>query len=182
MSIQATAVKIGSKNAVKLLKRMAEPFRRWYTKRARKRQGKEFIQPYVIALLILSTASGCATVQKAADNLAIAVDDKVYNSSTAIVVLPDGYDINPYVTDAADQRQTIDGWKIKYEIIPKANHVAPMLKDKLYQGNKGNQSSLLSDVIKAAVQEEMASQKPQDSGVADAAALLQSEAAKDGIK
>ena len=182
ISISAIAAGVGKKAAKKIGKKIVkaavEPIRKKATTNARKRQGKQFIKPYMVALLMLPTLVSCSTI----DNALIAADSAFYDNSTAIVVLPDGYDINPYVTDAADQRQTIDGWKIKYEIIPKADHVAPSLKDKLYQGNKGQQSSLLSDVIKAAIQEEVASQKPAESGAADAIDKLKQEAAKEGIQ
>jgi len=182
MSIETVAAKIGLKAGKKGLKAMFEPIRRWFTKGARKRQGKEVIRPYVIAFLLVSMASGCATVRKCVDNLAIAVDDKFYDSSTAIVALPKGYDIAPYIEDADGVERTIDGWKIKYRIIEVPGHVHKNLKDEVMRGNKAEASSL-QQVVEAAVKAQLGlnTAPAQPSGAADAQERFIEDAKAEGI-
>ena len=175
--------KIGIKAAKSGFKAMFEPIRQWFTKGARKRQGKEVIRPYVIAFMLVSMASGCATVRKGVDNLAIAVDDKFYDSSTAIIALPKGYDIAPYIEDADGVERTIDGWKIKYRIMEVPGHVHKNLKDEVMRGNKAEASSL-QQVVEAAVKTQlgMTTAPAQPSGAADAIDKLKAEAAKEGVQ
>lgn len=137
------AIKLGTKAVTGNWRSWLEPLRRMLTKRARKAEGRENIKPYAIALLILPLA-GCGTI----NNALIKVDDSLYGSSTAGVLLPDGYQINPYVTDSKGDRQNIDGWQIKYEILPAAGHRHKEVKEVILQGNRASQSPVI-DFIKS---------------------------------
>jgi len=142
MSIQTTVTKAAAKQLGKGWKLLFEKVRVWATKGARKRQGKEMINPYVLAFIMLSM-TGCATV----DNLLIAADDNLYASSTATVALPPGYDARPYVIDAAANRIDVDGWQVKWEIVPSASFKATLLSEAISKPRKQSVMGPVMDLI-----------------------------------
>jgi hypothetical protein len=142
MSIQTTVTKAAMKQVGKGWKVLFEKVRVWATRGARKRQGKEMINPYVIAFALLSM-TGCATV----DNLLIAADDQLYASSTATVALPPGYDARPYVIDANQTRVDVEGWQVKWEIVPSASFKATLLSEAIAKPRKQNVMGPVMDLI-----------------------------------
>lgn len=167
MNIQAQAAKVAAKQLSKGWKAIFERVRVWATKDARKRQGKEMINPYVIAFAMLSM-TGCATV----DNLLIAADDNLYASSTATVAIPPGYDARPYVIDAVANRIDVDGWQVKWEIVPSASFKATLLSEAIAKPRKQSVMGPVMDLIA----DNQA--KPSESSGASSAAQAIIDAAK----
>lgn len=174
MSIEGKVAKVAVKQVTKGWRNWIEPVRRFLTKRARKAEGKQNIQPYAIAFMALSL-TGCSTINKSL----IAVDDSLYGSSTAGVLLPDGHILQPYVTDAADNRQNIDGWKVKYEIVPVAGHVHREVKDVIMQGRRAPKSAVV-ELIAGQLAAGDTAVAPSAAG--NAAAMLLDAADKAGVK
>lgn len=166
MSIKTKAAKAGLKIGGKPVRRAAEKVRVWATKKARKRQGKETINPYVLAFALLS-ASGCASIDRAL----IAVDDGLYGSSTALVALPPGYDARPYVIDAGANRVDVDGWQVKWEIVPSATFKETMLSEAIAKPRKQSVMGPVMDLIDK-------QDAPESSNASEAIDLLKQEAAK----
>ncbi len=179
MSIKAKAAKAGLKIGGKLVRRVAEKVRVAATKAARKRRGKEIINPYVLAFALLS-ASGCASIDRAL----IAVDDGLYGSSTALVALPPGYDARPYVIDAGANRVDVDGWQVKWEIVPSSSFSATMLSDAIAKPRRQSVMGPVMDLIDGQTPKLNATMTPavNDAGLSEITDLIKTEAAKEGIQ
>jgi hypothetical protein len=142
MSIQTTVTKAAMKQVGKGWKMLFEKVRVWATRGARKRQGKEMINPYVIAFAMLSL-TGCKTL----DNALIAADDKLYGSSTALVATPPGYDARPYVIDAGANRIDVTGWQIRWELVQASTFTPTMLTDAIAKPRKQSVMGPVMDLI-----------------------------------
>jgi hypothetical protein len=175
MIIETVAAKAGLKVGKDLMKRMAEKLRVIFTKKARKRQGKEIINPYVIAFALLS-ASGCASIDRAL----IAVDDGLYGSSTALIATPPGYIPRPYVQDATGARVSVEGWQVRWEIIPAPTFSPTMLQDAIAKPRRQSVMGPVMELIDGQTPKLNATMT--ESGAADAIDKLKAEAAKEGFQ
>ena len=174
MNPKAEAAKAGLKVGKDLMKRMAEKLRVIFTKGARKRQGKEIINPYVLAFALLS-ASGCASIDRAL----IAVDDGLYGSSTALIATPPGYIPRPYVQDATGARVSVEGWQVRWEIIPAPTFAPTMLQDAIAKPRRQSVMGPVMELIDGQTPKLNATMT--ESGAADAQERFIEDAKKEGV-
>ena len=148
MSIQVTAANVGTKNAAKLLKRLAEPLRVWLTKRAWKRQVKRDIKARgivpLLALGLILVASGCSSF----DAALIGTDRLAYGNklNPYLNQVPAGWEARPYVVDAAANRVDVTGWQVRQELVQSDSWKPSMLNDVIA---KPRPSSAVADAIQA---------------------------------
>lgn len=181
MNIKEEAAKQAVKVAAKGWRGWIEPLRKMLTRWARKKEGKEIIVKYALVLLAGTMLTGCATIRKAA----IAADDQLYDSSTARVAVPDGYEIEPYVVDSTGTERNIDGWEPRYRIVPIPGHNHAKLKDIVLRGKQAQRSQVV-EIIKTVAEVSGADIKSGTtlpaSGAADAQGLLIEAAKEAGVK
>jgi hypothetical protein len=170
MSIEITAANVGTTNAAKLLKRLAEPIRQWATRWAwrgrAKRQGK------VIPLLLMAFAlSGCAHIQDAL----IVADEKAFGGgqNPGIGRVPDGHIIIKYPKDLQGNRVYTEGWTWGWEMVRKEGYVEPPFT--LSDAKAKTDLQLLFEMISAKAES-------GDSGAADAQKLMLDAAKEAGIE
>lgn len=180
MNIEAIAVKLGLKGGKNLLKRAAEPVRRWATRwawRGREKRVKDAgtYRVPLIALVAVSLASGCASFKAAIQDTLIVADEKAFGGgqNPGIGRVPDGHIVVKFPRDSQGNRVYMDGWTWDWEMVKKEGYVAPpfTLQDAKAKTDLQLIMDMLSDKAESG-----------DSGAADAQKLMMEAAKEAGVK
>lgn len=175
MSIETKAAKQGIKLGVKL----AEIYRRWRTRLAWRRNAakRPAVAVKLSAVTALVTLTGCANL----DHAYIKMDDRLFDGSQNPnrYLVPQGYEVRPFVRDASGDRVDITGWTVEEEMVKAQDWTArPLTID-----SRGRQqANVLREVADAIREQRTGDAQTGLSGAGDAQNLLLDAAKEAGVQ